>query len=91
MNNSLNNLFNQIHYLSLQSKGENIMREVVNKQKSYITTDDGMKIVRRITKVLRPNGKYRFPVDYYDATSGAVEVTKKEMEQLRIPGYKQFV
>jgi hypothetical protein len=36
--------------------------------------DDGREIIRRVTTVLCPNGKYRYPVDYYDATEGLIEI-----------------
>lgn len=64
---------------------------VVKQQLTNIKTDDGHFFVRRVTTVQLPNGKYRYPVDYYDATPGAVEVSKKEIEHLKVPGYKQFI
>lgn len=53
--------------------------------------DDGNVYVRRVTKVLCPNGKYRYPVDYYDATPGAVKVSRKEHESLGIPVYEKLI
>jgi hypothetical protein len=38
-----------------------------------------------------PNGKLRHPVDYYDATPGAVEVTPEERERIRIPIYQILI
>ena len=38
-----------------------------------------------------PNGRYRYPVDYYDATPGPVEITEQERERVRIPVYKQII
>ncbi len=64
---------------------------IVNSEKTHIITDDGQRLVRRITTVLRPNGKYRYPVDYYDATPGVVKVSQREKEHLRVPGYKQLI
>ena len=54
-------------------------------------TDDGRTFIRRVTTVKLPNGKYRYPVDYYDATPGAVKVSERERESLRIPGYAQLI
>jgi hypothetical protein len=53
--------------------------------------DDGREIIRRVTTVLCPNGKYRYPVDYYDATEGLIEISQREREHLRIPGYKCLI
>lgn len=64
---------------------------IINKEKKTITTSDGLMLVRRVTTVKLPNGKYRYPIDYYDATPGAVKVSKKEIESLKVPGYKQFI
>jgi hypothetical protein len=49
------------------------------------------KLFRRVTTVRMPNGKYRYPVDYYDATPGAVAVTPQERERIRIPVYQMLI
>lgn len=67
------------------------MGVIVNKQLTRITTDDGRTFIRRVTTVKRPNGKYRYPVDYYDATPGVVKVSEREKEFLKIPVYKQLI
>lgn len=67
------------------------MGTIVNRKETKIITDDGRTFVRRVTTVLCPNGTYRYPVDYYDATPGAVKVSKREKEHLRVPGYKQLI
>lgn len=67
------------------------MGVIINKEKKKITTSDGIVLVRRVTTVRLPNGKYRYPIDYYDATPGAVKVSEKEMENLKVPGYKQII
>lgn len=38
-----------------------------------------------------PNGQYRYPVDYYRASSVAVEMTQEELNKIRIPVYKQLI
>lgn len=67
------------------------MGKIINREETVIKTDDGRSFVRRVTTVLRPNGLYRYPVDYYDATPGGVKVSKRELEALKVPGYKQLV
>jgi hypothetical protein len=67
------------------------MGKIIKKEEQRITTDDGRKIIRRVTTVLRPNGKYRYPVDYYDATEGLVEISQRERDHLRVPGYKNLI
>ncbi len=67
------------------------MGQIIDRQKTNIVTDDGRPIVRRVTTVLLPNGKYRYPVDYYDATPGVVKVTQREKDFLKVPGYKQLI
>jgi len=67
------------------------MGKIVGTKETIITTNEGLKLVRRVTTVLMPNGKYRYPVDYYDATPGPVKITKEELERVRIPVYKQLI
>lgn len=67
------------------------MGKIIEKNETKIKTDDGRELVRRVTTVLCPNGNYRYPVDYYDATPGVVEVTKEELERLRVPVYEQLM
>lgn len=44
-----------------------------------------------MTTVLCPNGQYRYPVDYYDATPGVVKVSESERQRMAVPGYKQLI
>ena len=67
------------------------MGKIIGTKETIITTNEGLKLVRRVTTVLMPNGKYRYPVDYYDATPGAVAITPHESERVRIPVYKQLI
>ena len=66
-------------------------RKTIGTKETIITTNEGLKLVRRVTTVLMPNGKYRYPVDYYDATPGAVLVTEAERQRIRIPVYKELI
>lgn len=66
-------------------------RKTVSTQETFITTNEGLKLVRRVTTVQMPNGRFRYPVDYYDATPGAVAVSPEERERIRIPVYKELI
>ena len=68
-----------------------VMGTVLGRTKTKIKTSEGTVLYRRVTTVRMPNGKLRFPVDYYDATPGTVEVSDKELENLRNPVYKQLL
>lgn len=68
-------------------KGAEIDAETITK----IVTEEGISLFRRVTKVLMPNGKYRYPVDYFDATPGVVKVSKEEMDKVAIPVYKKLI
>lgn len=67
------------------------MGTIIGRNKTKVRMDDGNVYVRRVTKVLCDNGKLRHPVDYYDATPGAVKVSQKELEQLSIPVYEKLI
>ena len=56
-----------------------------------VVTDEGVMLYRRVTEVLMPNGKWRYPVDYFDATPGVVKVTKDERSKLAIPVYDKII
>lgn len=66
-------------------------RTVVEVKEKIITTTSGQKFVRRETKVEMPNGKFRYPVDYYDPSPNLVHITYEELERKRIPVYKQVI
>ena len=67
------------------------MGKIVGSTETIITTNEGLRLVRRVMTVRMPNGKYRYPVDYYDATPGPVAITAQERERIRIPVYKQLI
>ncbi len=68
-----------------------MMGKIIHQTMTRIMTDDGQHLIRRVTKVLMPNGKYRYPVDYFDASSDVVKVSDQELDNLRIPGYMMLV
>lgn len=67
------------------------MGKIVDVSITKIVTDEGVALFRRVTKVLMPNGRYRYPVDYFDATPGLVKISKQEMESVAIPVYKKLI
>ena len=80
----------EIACLSCSLLSLNFMFLVMGKADRKITrvvTDEGNLLYRRVTEVLMPNGKCRYPVDYFDATPGVVKVSKDEMHKLAIPVY----
>ena len=66
------------------------MGKIIDKTITKIVTEEGISLFRRVTKVLMPNGKYRYP-DYFDATPGVVKVSKEEMNKVAIPVYKKLI
>ena len=67
------------------------MRKVINVQEQPITTNSGLKLIRRVTTILMPNGKLRHPVDYYDASNEPVLITKEERNRRRVPVYQEVI
>ena len=67
------------------------MGKIVDRRITKIVTLDGMEIIKRVTTVLMPNGKYRYPVDYYKVNTGAVEMSSDQLDKVRIPVYKQLI
>ena len=67
------------------------MGKIVDRKITKIVTLDGMEIIKRVTTVLMPNGKYRYPVDYYKVNTGAVEMFSDQLDKVRIPVYKQLI
>ena len=61
------------------------------RQIARVVTDEGILRYRRVTEVIMPNGKRRYPVDYFDATPGVVKVTKAERHKLSIPVYDKII
>ena len=81
--------FNEKAYLC--SINIEIMGKIIDRTITKIVTDEGIALFRRVTKVLMPNGKYRYPVDYFDATPGVVKITKDEMDKVAIPVYQKLI
>jgi len=67
------------------------MRNVVDIEEKPITTNSGLRLIRRVTTILMPNGKFRRPVDYYDASNEPVLITKEERDRRRVPFYQEII
>lgn len=48
------------------------MGKIIDKAIRKIVTEEGLSLFCRVTKVLMPNGKYRYPVIYFEETPGLV-------------------
>ena len=46
-------------------------------------TMDGRKYIKRVEKILMPNGRYRYPVTYIEQTGGFRLVTEEERKARR--------
>ena len=46
------------------------VRKVVEITDTPLDVVSGRKVIRRVEKVLMPNGRYRYPVTYIDCTPG---------------------
>lgn len=67
------------------------MGKIIGSKETKIVTNDGIQLIRRVTTVQMPNGNYRYPVDYFDASPGAIEMTQEKLDKIRIPVYKQLI
>lgn len=67
------------------------MGKIIGSKTTRIVTNDGIQLIRRVTTVQMPNGNYRYPVDYYDASPEAIEMTKEKLDKIRVPVYKQLI
>jgi len=61
------------------------VRKVVNVQDTPIETVGGRKLIRRVEKILMPNGHYRYPVTYIDKTPGFRIISREEWLSSRNP------
>lgn len=68
-----------------------MMGKIIDRTITKVVTDEGIVLFRRVTKVLMPNGKCRYPVDYFDATPGVVKISKEERNKISIPIYQKLI
>ena len=66
-------------------------RKIIGVKERMVTTNDGQKFVHRVTAVEMPNGKTRYPEDYYDLSDTPVLITEAERQRLSVPVYKKVI
>jgi len=64
------------------------VRKVVEVTDTPVRATNGRPLIRRVEKILMPNGGYRYPVTYIDMTPGYVDTTDFWKGQKRAPGYE---
>ena len=69
----------------------NTTRRVVEIIDTPIRATNGRPLIRRVEKILMPNGRYRQPVTYIDMTPGYVDTTDFWKDQKRTPGYEMQI
>ena len=67
------------------------LRKVVQVTDTPIRATNGRPLIRRVEKILMPNGHYRYPVTYIDMTPGYVDTTEFWNSQKRAPGYEMEI
>ena len=67
------------------------MGQIIDKTETKIVTLDGTEIIKQVTKVLMPNGRYRYPTIYFTANDEIKPLTKEQLDKIRIPVYKQLI
>jgi CRISPR/Cas system endoribonuclease Cas6 (RAMP superfamily) len=68
-----------------------LMGKIVDKTETKIVTLDGVEIIKQVTKVLMPNGKYRYPTVYFTVNDDVKALTAEQLDKIRIPVYKQLI
>ena len=63
------------------------VRKVVKVTDTPIETIGGRKLIRRVEKILMPNGRYRYPVTYIDKTPSFRVISREEWQASRIPSH----
>lgn len=72
---------------SLENQGDTV-RKVVEIADTPIQAANGRPLIRRVEKILMPNGRYRYPVTYIDMTPGYVRASEVWANKKRAPGYQ---
>lgn len=60
-------------------------RKVIEVKETPITTVSGQKLIRRVEKILMPNGRYRYPVTYIEDYQGFRVISRDEWNARRNP------
>ena len=67
------------------------VRNVVEVTDTPIRATNGRPLIRRVEKILMPNGRNRYPVTYIDMTPGYVDTNEFWKDQKRAPGYELHI
>ena len=67
------------------------VRKVVEVIDTPIQATNGRPLIRRVEKILMPNGHYRYPVTYIDMTPGYVRASEVWKNKKRAPGYEMKI
>ena len=67
------------------------MGKIVDKTETKIVTLDGVEIIKQVTKLLMPHGKYRYPTVYFTVNDDVQDLTEEQLDKIRIPVYKQLI
>lgn len=67
----------------------NAVRKVIEVTDTPLNLVPGRNVIRRVEKILMPNGRYRYPVTYIDKTPGIwrgriVEESERKAKELDI-------
>ena len=62
-------------------------RQVIEVIDTPIKTIGGRRLIRRVEKILMPNGRYRYPETYIEMTPEVKHISREELDRERIPGY----
>ena len=65
-------------------------RNVIEVNDTPIRTVSGRHLIRRVEKILMPNGHFRHPVTYIDMTPGFVEAPA-DWAKDRVKGYEMQI
>ena len=61
------------------------LRKVIEVTDTPITTVGGQRLIRRVEKILMPNGRYRYPVTYIEVSEGFRVISRDEWNKRRNP------
>ena len=64
------------------------MGKIVDKTEIKIVTLDGVEIIKQVTKVLMPNGKYRYPTVYFTVNDDVKALTTEQLDNSVFTGVK---
>lgn len=59
------------------------LRKVIEVTDTPITTVGGQRLIRRVEKILMPNGRYRYPVTYIENYNGFRVISRDEWNKRR--------